>query len=74
MPEDTLFDQDHEEHNGRHRPQSRASQHSTLAENGRRGSDSGNYHHRNNTPQVSAYQYQQSQFDEPGRTGDDDMW
>ena len=74
MSEDTLYDRDHDEHDSRHRPQSRASQHSTLVENSRRGADGGLNHHRNNPPQISAYQHQQSQFDEPGRTADDDMW
>ena len=73
VSDDPSFDRDIDEHEGRHRPQSRASQHSTLMENGRRGSESSPYQ-RNSPQQISAYQYQQSQFDEPGRTGDDDMW
>ncbi|KAL6714579.1 hypothetical protein ACLMJK_008004 [Lecanora helva] len=62
-----------------HRPQSRTSQ--------RAGETNHNYahgnqhrrqhqqqHHSYNPQQISPYQYQQSQFDEPGRSSDDDMW
>ena len=76
ITDDTSYDRDHDESDSRNRPQSRASQHSTLNEssNGRHGSDTGMNNNRSHPPQISAFQYQQSQFDEPGRTGDDDMW
>ncbi|KAL9032737.1 MAG: hypothetical protein Q9214_007836 [Letrouitia sp. 1 TL-2023] len=61
----------------RHRPQSRASQHSQeIMENGH-GS---NYHQLKQqrtgakSQQSSAYQLQQSQFEEPERSAGDEMW
>ena len=76
MTDDTRLDRDHDDLDVRQRPQSRASQHSTLAEtsNGRRGPEGTNLYNRNNPAQISPYQFQQSQFDEPGRAGDDVMW
>lgn len=63
----------------RHRPQSRASQHSQESGNGYASQGHGNHHRRQqqrgyDPQQPNLYQYQQSQFDEPRRAEDDDMW
>ena len=76
---DVDCDYDQSEHDAGHRPNSRASQQSS------RSMESGNGyagHHRRNerqgmhhdAQQISPYAYQQSQFDEPDRDEDDDMW
>ena len=74
MSEETLFE--HGQHDSKHRPQSRASQHSTLVDlgNGHPSHGAGGHHRRNNAQEASSYQFQRSQFDEPGRSADDDMW
>lgn len=62
---------------GRHRPQSRASQHNAHSMengNGLYAVNGGIQYQRAATPSHSTYQYQQSQFDEPRRSDDDDMW
>ncbi|KAF6228082.1 hypothetical protein HO133_007810 [Letharia lupina] len=74
-----MDDYEHENlpHDNRHRPQSRASQHSQDSGNGHPNQAIGSQQRRQgyNNPQLSnPYQYQQSQFDEPGRAADDDMW
>lgn len=72
--EGSQYEYGHGDHDQRNRPQSRASQHETHPmENGT------GHHHRtlqqnaHNPPQSSAFQYQQSQFDDPGRSADE-MW
>ncbi|KAK4694004.1 hypothetical protein P7C71_g3495, partial [Lecanoromycetidae sp. Uapishka_2] len=66
----------------RHRPQSRASQHSQESGNGYANQAHASHHRRQQQQQsrgfdpqkTNPYQYQQSQFDEPARADDDDMW
>ena len=72
--EEKLFE--HGQHDSRQWPESRTSQHSTLADagNGHPSHGAGGHHRRNNAQEASSYQFQQSQFDEPGRSADDDMW
>ena len=71
------YEQENVAHDHRNRPQSRAGQHSQDNHNGHPKQAMGGQHRRqgHNNPQHSnPYQYQQSQFDEPGRAADDDMW
>ena len=77
--EDPSYEHDHTEQ----RPQSRASQHDAhpFENNGvHHGRPGGNSNHRtqhqrpNDPLPSSAYQHQSSQFDDPGRSDDDDMW
>lgn len=85
----SFMDMDYEyeapEQDGGHRPQSRASQHSSrpVDSNGHSSQNVANYRRtqpRNQNQnhyerqEVSPYDCQQSQFDEPKRRGDDDMW
>ena len=76
MGEEYVYDE--AEHDTGHRPQSRASQHSSrsIDNNGY-----GNNHRLNqrqgaqhDPQQVSSYAYQRNQFDEPDREEEDDMW
>lgn len=78
-----FMDIDHEydppEHDNAHRPQSRASQHSSRAmeiENGHSNHGVGNHQRRTQQrPQkANVYAYQEHQFDEEPRREDDDMW
>ena len=71
--EETLFE--HDQRQSRYRPQSRASQHSTIHDigNGHANQGTGSHHYRNNAQHSSPYHFQQTQFDEPGRSGDE-MW
>ena len=87
-----------ESENGHHRPQSRASQHTTDNSNGHVNPGMSNPIHRQQQqqqqqpaptqqqlqqqqqrqnygpPSQGPYAYQESQFDEPTRDADDDMW
>lgn len=84
---DVDYEYEGSEQDFRHRPQSRASQHSSHgveSGNGRPSQATGSHHRRTQQQQqqrvahdpqlASPYQYQQSQFDEPTRAADDDMW
>ncbi len=68
----------HHDTDSRNRPQSRASQYSSH--NGESSSEghAGGHQHRKQSyagaGQLSSYQLQQLQFEEPGRSSDDDMW
>ena len=74
VSEETLYERNSLD--SRQRPESRASQHSTLVDfgNGHPNHGGGGHHRRNNAQEASSYQFQQAQFDEPGRSADDDMW
>ncbi|KAL9603830.1 MAG: hypothetical protein Q9219_000939 [cf. Caloplaca sp. 3 TL-2023] len=69
----------HHDGDGRHRPQSRASQYSSHSTESSNGHVTG-HHHRNQPypgagpSQPTSYQLQQLQFEEPRRSKDDDMW
>ena len=71
-----IYDYDHQDHEDRSRPQSRASQHST-SENGNAHSSIHNNHHPRST-QSSKHThyggYQSSQFDDPSSKDDQQMW
>lgn len=78
-----MYDYDHSEQGNRHRPPSRASQHSAQSiesGNGHHGNSGGNHHYRTqnigkNTQQRPAHQYQQSALEDRGAVAsDDDMW
>jgi hypothetical protein len=62
----------------RHRPQSRASQHTTHSMENSNGhyamNGGGNSYHRGGSHQSSGYPYQQSQYDDSSRSKDDEMW
>lgn len=71
------YEQENVPQDNRHRPQSRASQHSQDSGSGHPNQIIGSQQRRqgyNNPQHSNPYQYQQSQFDEPGRAADDDMW
>ncbi|MCJ1430944.1 hypothetical protein MMC27_000294 [Xylographa pallens] len=71
------YGHEREELDGRHRPQSRASQHSTQSNDnsaGHYGMNGGSQYHRGGNPQHSPYQYQQSQFEDGRHSEDDEMW
>ncbi|MCJ1387599.1 hypothetical protein MMC18_000442 [Xylographa bjoerkii] len=73
----STYGREREDPDGRHRPQSRASQHSTHSidsSNGHYGMNGGSQYHRGGTPQQSPYQYQQSQFEDARQSKDDEMW
>ncbi|KAL8848032.1 MAG: hypothetical protein Q9221_006937 [Calogaya cf. arnoldii] len=67
-------------HDGDHRrPQSRASQYSSHGSESGGGHMAGHQHRKQHyagagQSQPSSYQLQQLQFDEPGRSSEDDMW
>ncbi|KAL8941320.1 MAG: hypothetical protein Q9216_002305 [Gyalolechia sp. 2 TL-2023] len=69
----------HHDGEDRNRPQSRASQYSLPGNEGSNGHAAG-YQHRKQSyagagqSQPTPYQLQQLQFEEPGRSSDDDMW
>lgn len=63
----------------RNRPQSRASQYSSQGAESSNGHTAGHQHRKQSyagagQSQLSPYQLQQMQFDEPARSSDDDMW
>ncbi|KAL8908561.1 MAG: hypothetical protein Q9171_005396 [Xanthocarpia ochracea] len=69
------------QHDGDHRnrPQSRASQYSAHGSESGGGHTAGHQHRKQHhagagQSQPSSYQLQQLQFEEPGRSGEDDMW
>ncbi|MCJ1282486.1 hypothetical protein MMC26_001809 [Xylographa opegraphella] len=71
------YSHEREELDGRHRPQSRASQHSTQSIDnsaGHYGMNGGSQYHRGGHPPQSPYQYQQSQFEDSRHSEDDEMW
>ena len=75
----SMYSYDAQDRDSRYRPQSRASQHSIHGlQNGNspRGHTGSNYTHHSDMegPESSPYQYQQSQFEDPERGLDDDMW
>lgn len=74
MPDESLFE--HDQRDSRYRPQSRASQHNTvqdLGKNGHPNQGHGSHHYRTNAQHSSPYQFQETQFDDPGRSADE-MW
>ena len=82
--EDAQYDHHRTEQDSKFRPQPRAGQQSNHGvSNGiiHDGQGNGNHHHRPqqyhrpvNVQQTSPYQHQQSQFSDPGKDDDDDMW
>ncbi|MCJ1316338.1 hypothetical protein MMC15_001659 [Xylographa vitiligo] len=71
------YGHEREEPEGRHRPQSRASQHGTHSidtSTSHYGMNGGSQYHRGENPQQSSYQYQQSQFEDGRHSEDDEMW
>ncbi|KAL8826442.1 MAG: hypothetical protein Q9191_003800, partial [Dirinaria sp. TL-2023a] len=72
LSDEPLFEQDQRD-SGRYRPQSRASQHNGLQDfgNGHPNQGHGSHHYRTNAQHSSPYQFQETQFDEPGRSADE---
>ncbi|KAL9019416.1 MAG: hypothetical protein Q9185_003308 [Variospora sp. 1 TL-2023] len=80
-PDSGYGDETFGQHDGdnRHRPQSRASQYSSHGAESSNGHAAGHQHRKQSysgagQSQLSPYQLQQLQFEEPGRSSDDDMW
>lgn len=74
--ESAQYEYGHAEPNQLNRPQSRASQHETHTleiGNGHLIHSGGNFPYRNQQQNSSAFQHQQSQFDDPARSSDE-MW
>lgn len=70
------YEQENVPHDNRHHPQPRAGQHSHDSGNGHMNQTTGSQQRRQayNPQHSNPYQYQENQFDEPGRADDDDMW
>ncbi|KAI4186587.1 MAG: hypothetical protein LQ346_005658 [Caloplaca aetnensis] len=67
----------HHDTDNRNRPQSRTSQYSSHNGESSDGHAGGHQHRKQShagAGQLSSYQLQQLQFEEPGRSSDDDMW
>ncbi|KAL8751734.1 MAG: hypothetical protein Q9184_005970 [Pyrenodesmia sp. 2 TL-2023] len=67
----------HHDTDKRNRPQSRTSQYSSHTAESSNGHAGGHQHRKQSyaaAGQLSSYQLQQLQFEEPGRSSDDDMW